>query len=71
MTALKRPSQTKLLPQDHEKHRSADLQTFEELPDNTQEQLLLSDEAAKATGKHQAKVVKSSYNPPERQNNHS
>jgi hypothetical protein len=37
MTAPKKPSQTELLPEDHEKHLSADLQTFEELSDNTQE----------------------------------
>jgi hypothetical protein len=63
MTAPKKSSQPKLLPKDGEKQRSADLQTFEELPDNTQEQLLLSDEAEKATGKHRTKVEKKFMQP--------
>jgi hypothetical protein len=63
MTAPKKSSQPKLLPKDGEEHLSADLQTFEELPDNTQEQLLLSDEAAKAIGKHRAKVEKKFIQP--------
>jgi hypothetical protein len=58
MTAPKKPSQTELLLKDHKKHLRADLQTFEELPDDTQEQLLLSDKAARAPGKQLAKVEK-------------
>lgn len=54
MSAPKKPSRAELQPKDHEKHLSADLQLFEELPDNTQKQLLLSVEAEKATGKHRA-----------------
>ena len=58
MSAPKKPTRAELQPKDHEKHLSADLQSFETLPDDTQEQLLLSDEAAKATGKQRAKVEK-------------
>lgn len=58
MTAPKKPSLADLQPKDHEKHLSADLQTFEGLPTQSKHLLLLSHEAEKATGKQRAKLDK-------------
>ena len=69
MSHPKKPTRAELQPKDHGKHLSADLQSFEELPDHMQQQLLLSDEAAKVTGKQRAKVENKITQPSTKKNN--